>query len=68
MRIKVLKKSRSVSDHRKISGPAHLNFFQFVNWFFSDLYHKPEKNSGDKLKKKSGALKKNSGVQGLKFF
>jgi hypothetical protein len=35
--------------------------------FFSDLYHKPEKKSGDKLKKNSGALKKNSGVKELKF-
>ena len=45
-----LEKLRSVSNLRKISGPAQLNFFQYT-WFFfslspeffSDLYHKPEK-------------------------
>ena len=70
-----LEKSSSVSNLRKISGPAHLHFFfsrlefffSLSTGFFSDLYHKPEKNSGDKLKKKSGALKKDSGVQKLKF-
>ena len=47
-----LEKLRSVSNLTKISGPAHviffsvdLNFFQFVNWIFSD--YKPEKNSGE---------------------
>ena len=34
-----LEKSRSASNLRKISGPANL-----------DLYHKREKNPGDKLK------------------
>ena len=57
-------KSRSVSNLRKIPGPAHLIFFQFINcfFFFSDLYHKPEKKSGDKLKKKSGVQE----LKGLK--
>ena len=37
-------KSRSVSNLRKISGPAHLSFFfSLSHEFFSDLYHKPEK-------------------------
>ena len=42
-----LEKSRSVSNLRKISGPAHLNFFsvhlsffQFVTWIFSGLHLK----------------------------
>ena len=46
-----LDKLRSVSNLRKISGPAHLNFFSvhlsfFFSLspeFFSNLYHKPEK-------------------------
>ena len=68
-------KLRSFSNLRKISGPAHLIFFfskpefffSLSTGFFSDLYHKPEKNSGDKLKKNSGdKLKKNSGLQELK--
>ena len=29
-----LEKSRSASNLRKISGPAHLDFFQFVTWIF----------------------------------
>ena len=57
-----LKKLRSASNLRKISVPAHLNFFSVCHLsFFSDSYHRSEKNSGDKLKK-------NSGVQELKFF
>ena len=40
-------KSKSVSNLRKISGPANLNKML-------DLYHKPEKNPGDKLKKNPG--------------
>ena len=75
-----LKKLRSVSNLRKISCPefffSTLEFFSVCQlYFFSDLYHKPEKNSGDKLKKKSGVLKKKSGVvkkksvvKDLKFF
>jgi hypothetical protein len=63
-----LEKLRSVSNLRKISGPAHLNFFSVDLIFFSDLYHKPEKNPGDKLKKNSDELKKNSVLQDLKFF
>ena len=47
-----LDKLRSVSNLRKISVPAHLIFFFSLSTvFFSDLYHKPEKNPGDKLKK-----------------
>ena len=41
----------SVSNLRKISGPANLDFFLGLHKL--DLYHKPEKNPGDKLKKKS---------------
>ena len=55
-------KSRSASNLRKISVPADLNFFSVCHLsFFQNLYHKSEKNSGDKLKK-------NSGLQELKFF
>ena len=49
-----LEKLRSASNLRKISGPANLDFF--LGLFLEkklDLYHKPEKNPGDKLKKKS---------------
>ena len=61
-----LEKLRSVLNLRKISGPAHLIFFSVDLSFFSVchlnffqiLYHKHEKNSGDKLKKNSGLLKK----------
>jgi hypothetical protein len=57
-----LEKLRSASNLRKISVPAHLNFFSVCHLsFFQNLYHRSEKNSGDKLKK-------NSGVQELKFF
>ena len=71
-----LVKLRSVSNLRKISGPAHLIFFSVhLNFFFSlspgffsGLWYKSEKNPGDKLKKNSGELKKKSGVQELKFF
>ena len=57
-----LQKSRSVSNLIKISGPADLDFFPGLHLEKKlDLYHKPEKNPGDKLKK-------NSGVQDLKFF
>ena len=55
-----LEKLRSASNLRKISVPADLNFFSVLS-FFQNLYHRSEKNSGDKLKK-------NSGVQELKFF
>ena len=54
-----LEKPRSVSQ---ISGPANLDFFLGLHLEKKlDLYHKPEKNPGDKLKK-------NPGVQDLKFF
>ena len=58
-----LEKSRSASNLRKISVPAQLNFFSVchLSFFFQNLYHRSEKNSGGKLKKKSG-------VQELKFF
>ena len=64
-----LEKLRSVSNLRKISGPAHLDFFSVCHLDFFlglhlekklDLYHKPEKNPGDKLKR-------NPGVQDLKI-
>ena len=49
-----LEKLRSVSNLRKISGPANLDFFLGLHLEKKlDLYHKPEKNPGDKLKKKS---------------
>ena len=57
-----LEKLRSVANLRKISVSAHLIFFSVCHLsFFQNLYHRSEKNSGDKLKKKSG-------VQDLKFF
>ena len=49
-----LEKSRSASSLRKISGPANLDFFLGLHLEKKlDLYHNPEKNPGDKLKKKS---------------
>ena len=45
-----LEKSRSASNLRKISGPANLDFFLGLH---IEKNHKPEKNPGDKLKKKS---------------
>ena len=57
-----LEKSRSVSNLRKISGPTNLDFFQDLHLEKKlGLYYKPEKNPGDKLKK-------NPGLQDLKFF
>ena len=57
-----LEKSRSASNLRIISVPANLDFFLGLHLEKKlDLYHKPEKNPGDKLKK-------NPGVQDLKFF
>ena len=57
-----LEKSRSDSNLRKISGPANLDFFSRSPPSKKlDLYHTPEKNPGDKLKK-------NPGVQDLKIF
>ena len=50
-----LEKSRSASNLRKVSGPANLDFFSsFPARKKLDLYHKPEKNQGDKLKKNQG--------------
>ena len=45
-----LEKSRPASNLRKISGPANLDFFLGLH---IEKNHKPEKNPGDKLKKKS---------------
>jgi hypothetical protein len=57
-----LEKSRSASNLRKISGPANLDFFLGLHLEKKVvLYYTPEKNPGDKLKK-------NLGVQDLKFF
>ena len=57
-----LEKLRSFSNLRKISGPAPLNFFSVHLNFFSvchlDLYHKPQKKLGDKLKWPSVNLSK----------
>ena len=61
-----LEKLRSVSNLRKSSGPAQMNFFSvhlifFFSVspeFFSGLWYKSEKNPGDKLKKNSGELRK----------
>ena len=48
-----LEKSRSASNFRNISGPANLDFFLGLHLEKkTNLYHKREKNSGDKLKKK----------------
>jgi hypothetical protein len=52
----ILEKSRSVSNLRKISGSANLDFFSRLR-----LYYKSQKNPGDKLKK-------NPGLQDLKIF
>ena len=47
-----LEKSRSASNLRKISGPANLDLLLGLHLEKKlDLYHKPEKNPGDKLKK-----------------
>ena len=57
-----LEKLRSVSNLRKISGPANLDFFLGLHLQKKlGLYYKLEKNPGDKLKK-------NPGVQDLKIF
>ena len=48
----VLEKSRSASNLRKISGPANLDFFLCLHPEKKlDLYYKPKKNLGAKLKK-----------------
>ena len=58
-----LEKLRSVLNLRKISGPAHLDFFfQFVTWIFFKVYGI---NLAFFL---GGDLEKNPGLQGLKFF
>ena len=47
-----LEKSRSVSNIRKISGPANLDFFSRSPPRKKARFIKAEKNPGDKLKKK----------------
>ena len=55
-----LEKPRSASNLRKISGPANLNFFLGLHLGKKlDLYHKPEKNPGDKLIKNPGVKDQN---------
>jgi hypothetical protein len=54
-----LEKSRSLSNLRKISGSENLDFFPPRKKL--GLSYKSEKNPGDKLKK-------NPGLQDLKFF
>ena len=57
-----LEKSRSVSNLRKISGPANLDFVLGLHLEKKlGLYYKSEKSPGDKLKK-------NPGLQDLKIF
>ena len=57
-----LEKSRFGSNLKKISVPAHLIFFSVCHLNCFQIYGiNFEKNSGDKLKKKSG-------VKELKFF
>ena len=57
-----LAKSRSTSNLRKISGPANLDFFFSLSpGFFSGLWYKSSFFLG-------GNLKKNPGLQDLKFF
>ena len=57
-----LEKSRSVSNLRKISVPANLDFFLGLHLKKKlGSYYKSEKNPGDKLKK-------NPGLGDLKFF
>jgi hypothetical protein len=57
-----LEKSRSVSNLRKILGPANLDVFLGLRLEKKlGSYYKSEKNLGDKLKK-------NPGLQDLKFF
>ena len=48
-----LEKSRSASNLRKISNPANLDFFLGLHLEKKlDVHYEPEKNPGDKLKKK----------------
>ena len=55
-------KLRSVSNLRKISGPAHLEFFFSLSpGFFSGLWYKSSFFLG-------GDLEKNPGLQDLKLF
>ena len=71
-----LEKLRSVSNLRKISGPAKLNFFSVhLRFFFSlspgfllDLWYKSERNSGDKLKKKLRCTEKKFSFSGPEIF
>ena len=58
-----LEKLRSVSNLRKISGPAHLDFFSVCHLDFFQVYGI---NLAFFLLR--GDLEKNPGLQGLKFF
>ena len=54
MRNQGLEKSRSISNHRKISGSANLGIFSGLhNEKKLGLYYKTEKNQGAKYEKKS---------------
>ena len=70
-----VEKLRSVSNLRKISVPTHLNFFsvhliffQFVTWSFFMFMVQIWKKFSWQTEKNSGLMKKNSGMQDLKFF
>ena len=54
-----LEKSRSISNPRKISSSANLDFFPGLH---------PEKKPGLYYKTESAKTEKNQGLQNLKFF
>ena len=59
---------RSVSNLRKISGPAHLNFFQFTWVFFSVCHLDFFLAYGINLAFSKWRTRKNPGLKKLKFF
>ena len=67
-----LQKLRSISNLRKISGPAHLSFFSTPDFFFSlslEVFSTNlKKIQLTNWKKIQVYWKKNAGVQDLKFF
>ena len=64
-----LDKSRSASNLRKISDPANLDYFLGLHLEkMRDLYHKPKKNPGDKLKKKLRCTEKKFRCAGPEIF
>ena len=71
-----LEKLRSVSNLRKISGPAHLIFFsvhlsfffQFVTWIFSGLWYKSEKKFRWQTEKKLRCTEKKFRCAGPEIF